>query len=457
MNNTSNYNLNKPESTDNYNVTDQNENMDTIDTQMKANAEAIDAHLSDYTLQIPYELTAGAVNTYAVTLTPAPEAYVEGMALAIKIHVDNTGASVINVNALGAKTIKKPNGNDVSAGNLKVGSIYTLRYNGTNFILQGSDAAGDAIPGDVLSGKTFSNDEGEQTGTMPNRGAHNITPGTSPILIPGGYHNGDGQVASLGGDAAAANVLSGKTFSSDVAGRAEAGAMANRAGHVAAQSTAVDGSILRFRPEAGYYPGDVGNSVSAYDANFIAGNILNGISIFGKNGTLIPGAVLNSIQSGVCYLDGSYGKDVTITSVDRSKAFLVFSYQTPVASPATSLVRGSLSSDDTISFRTGAIDPIDVHVVWQVLEFTSRVSVQYGTGYIPAGTSAGSETISPVDTSRTFVIATFSTGETSPDYYFNSFTQNWITGASSDTLLLQRLPASSGVTVHYDFFVVEFE
>ena len=53
--------------------------------------------------------------------------------------------------------------NDVSAGNLKSGSIYSMRYNGVNFILQGSDAAGNATPGDVLSGKTFTNDEGNQT------------------------------------------------------------------------------------------------------------------------------------------------------------------------------------------------------------------------------------------------------------------------------------------------------
>jgi hypothetical protein len=68
---------------------------------------------------------------------------------------------------MGAKPIKKPNGNDLVAGNLKAGIVYTVRYNGTNFILQGSDSAGNARPEHVLAGKTFSNDDGpDQVGTL---------------------------------------------------------------------------------------------------------------------------------------------------------------------------------------------------------------------------------------------------------------------------------------------------
>ena len=75
---------------------------------------------------------------------------VDGLCVAVKINVQNTGVSTINVNGLGAKSIKKANGNDVASGNLKAGSIYTLRYNGTNFILQGEGGEyGTALPGDV--------------------------------------------------------------------------------------------------------------------------------------------------------------------------------------------------------------------------------------------------------------------------------------------------------------------
>lgn len=56
---------------------------------------------------------------------------------------------------------------------------------------------GDALPAEVLSGKTFTNDNGPQTGTMVNRGAvsQNIAIGGS-YTIPEGYHNGSGTVTA---------------------------------------------------------------------------------------------------------------------------------------------------------------------------------------------------------------------------------------------------------------------
>src|SRR5690554_598252 len=81
--------------------------------------------------------TATGTNTKAITLSPAPGTYFEGLCFAFKNATQNTGAVTINVNGMGAKPIKKPNGNDLAAGNLKAGSVYTVRYNGTNFILQG--------------------------------------------------------------------------------------------------------------------------------------------------------------------------------------------------------------------------------------------------------------------------------------------------------------------------------
>jgi len=120
---------------------------------------------NDYVRLPGYATTAGLANAYTATLSPAPTAYTEGMAIAVKINVANTSASTIDVNSLGAKAIKKVNGNDVTAGNLKAGGIYTLRYNGTAFILQGEGGGGNAQPADVRAGSTFTNDDGEQVGT----------------------------------------------------------------------------------------------------------------------------------------------------------------------------------------------------------------------------------------------------------------------------------------------------
>ena len=72
------------------------------------------------------------------------------------------------------------------------------------------ELTGNATAADVLSGKTFYNTnlKSKVTGTMPNRGAVVITPGTSNKAIQAGYHNGSGYVK---GDAnlKAANIIEG--------------------------------------------------------------------------------------------------------------------------------------------------------------------------------------------------------------------------------------------------------
>ncbi|HCF71936.1 MAG TPA: hypothetical protein DER33_10220 [Syntrophomonas sp.] len=191
------------------------------------NKEVMDEHLKNYTLQVPYAQAVGSANTYTATLNPALTSYAEGVAIAVKINVANTGASTININGLGAKSIRDPRGNTLPAGKVTAGSIYTLRYNGTNFILQGEGASGNAAASDLLSGKTASTDAGDITGTM-----------------------------------------------------------ANRAGHVTAQSSSVSGTTLRFRPQAGFYDGSIGNSVQLSNANFIAANIRSGVNIFGITGAM---------------------------------------------------------------------------------------------------------------------------------------------------------------------------
>ena len=99
--------------------------------------QKVTTHLADYKTHTGYATATGTANAYIATLTPALSAYGKGVSLRLEINVDNTGASTVNVNGLGAKSIKKANGTDVGSGNLKAGSVYTLVYNGTNFILQG--------------------------------------------------------------------------------------------------------------------------------------------------------------------------------------------------------------------------------------------------------------------------------------------------------------------------------
>lgn len=61
----------------------------------------------------------------------------------------------------------------------------------------GKPLKGNAEPGDVLAGKTFSNKQSNAlTGLMPNNGAWSAsTSGSGSVTIPAGYHNGSGTVS----------------------------------------------------------------------------------------------------------------------------------------------------------------------------------------------------------------------------------------------------------------------
>lgn len=136
--------------------------------------------------------TGSAANTYVITLSPAPTSYVDGMGIAVKIAHTSTGASTINVNSLGAKTILNPDGTAIGSGDLVAGSIYSLKYNTTtgNFILVckgGVKLTGTAQVGDVLSGKTFYNTDAKsiQTGTMVQGKKYASGTGSGSITVRG--------------------------------------------------------------------------------------------------------------------------------------------------------------------------------------------------------------------------------------------------------------------------------
>lgn len=169
-------------------------------------------HVADYVKHPAFAVTSGEANNYQVTLNPAPVDYVDGMGIVLAVNISATGPSTLNVNGLGAKPIKKPNGND--AENLKANSIYTLRYSASagNFILQGEGGDyGTATSEQVLSGYTLGTENGIVEGSMPNRGPAIIIPGTNDKPIPEGFHNGKGYVK---GDPnlIAENIASGKSI-----------------------------------------------------------------------------------------------------------------------------------------------------------------------------------------------------------------------------------------------------
>jgi hypothetical protein len=92
---------------------------------------------------INYGTDAGAADAYVVTMPYTPTAYTDGMLVAFKAGNANTGACTVNVDSLGAKSIKRQDGSAPIAGDIAANKIVELRYNSTSgyFEIQGSIGA----------------------------------------------------------------------------------------------------------------------------------------------------------------------------------------------------------------------------------------------------------------------------------------------------------------------------
>ena len=80
-----------------------------------------------------YGADTGSANAYVVTLSPVPSSYTAGMRVIMKAANSNTGASTINVNSLGVKSIKKNVSEALGLGDIIADEIVELLYDGTNF------------------------------------------------------------------------------------------------------------------------------------------------------------------------------------------------------------------------------------------------------------------------------------------------------------------------------------
>lgn len=295
----------------------------TLDENIAANLlNMINNHKADNVSHVAYGIASGT-NDKTISLSPAPSAYVDGMALAFKNVTQNTGAVTINVNGLGAKSILKSNGSALASGNLKANSVYTIRYNGSNFILQGEGGEyGNVTPDKVLAGTTFGTEDGVNTGTMPDLSNSDVALGYGTItqINPDGNNsylvykpgNKEGYIAenttfsarvknlsapnlkhgvSVGGNVGfdivgsydsdangtAANLLANKVLYGK--GQRITGTMPNNGAKIITPSTTNQAIPAGYHDGSGYVKGDV---------NLLPANIKNGVTIFGKTGTYNP-------------------------------------------------------------------------------------------------------------------------------------------------------------------------
>lgn len=99
------------------------------------------ADIAGYTLHsaLNYCADAGSTDAYACSLNPALDRYVDGGFYSFKANTVNTGAATLNLNGLGAKTIKKTVNNittDLADGDICAGKKVLVQYDGINMQMQ---------------------------------------------------------------------------------------------------------------------------------------------------------------------------------------------------------------------------------------------------------------------------------------------------------------------------------
>ena len=110
-----------------------------------------------------YAADTGSADTYAITVSPAPSAYAAGQIFIFKATNANTGASTLNVNSLGAKSIVKRSATALAANDILAGAIIVCQYDGTNMQMTSQlgnspSGSGDMVLADiqtVTGAKTF--------------------------------------------------------------------------------------------------------------------------------------------------------------------------------------------------------------------------------------------------------------------------------------------------------------
>jgi len=111
---------------------------------------------------LPYAADTGAADAYAIALDPVLSEYITGMPIFFKAENTNTGASTLDINGLGVKTIKKNGASDLAAGDIEAGQITIIAYDGTNFQLL------NPVIVNRCAGGTFSNLRASASGTSAN-------------------------------------------------------------------------------------------------------------------------------------------------------------------------------------------------------------------------------------------------------------------------------------------------
>lgn len=312
-----------------------------LNTRVDSISRQLDSSDSSILTKVFYVVTTGSTpNAYEVNIPEIKGTVPEGLGISMKIHSSNSGSASLNVNGLGAKIIRNPDGTTVQANELKAGSVYTVRYNNVNFILQGRKEVikeiekleptdfGTARPADVPKTKTILTSSGIKEGTMEAYSNWTRTANENGIIsVPKGYHDGNGKInidinnlipnnvkngVNVGG---IIGTYEGETASYDettlpspnqvLEGVSYGNGMTGSIKQRGARSAILTNQGESFNIPEGYHNGN--GSVSVNVRNLTASNIRNGATVGGIKGNYRGDKKISRIDSGTFGCNWGYG------------------------------------------------------------------------------------------------------------------------------------------------------
>jgi hypothetical protein len=351
---TTNYNLKKPLGSENYNVLDQNGNMDIIDAQIKT--------VAANAIPLSQKGVVGGVAAYDAVATSLAD---------MSSQVSGKGASLIGLNDIDSLFTSTN-----VEGALK--EVFTNANNGKIAVANSVNAKGiSAIGTDTFAVLATKID----TPSLVNTADANATAGG--MLI--------GKSAYINGDKIIGTIPNG--FNQEL-------------------PWTVNTNAPNFIVPDGNY---IGRTCWIKDVNLVASNIKSGINIFGLAGSFNPSNI-KSIQRGTLLVnDSSTTFYIPISAVDLSISIVDISFTAPNSNAQEDNWQCNLSDSTNIYMKRDRGTALAVDISWTVIEFNNVKSKQ--TGWVDVVSNVRVSTISAVNPLKCMLWASHRATGSASAYY----------------------------------------